>query len=361
MSCPPGLERRWDGTDEDTADRAPRRGWLPARQPAAHDMDYARRCLLGELAAFDDRYTTVSSDYTDLDRWLPPGGLLVTYVAGPVPSADDHASLQLVVGGRRSLAGPARHERRQGHAGRTRRPAAPDDGPPSPSRDARGVLPQPPADQPLSRRGRRAPVDRRPAATPSRPSTSSTSSSCATRADPRPVDDRAGPRPVAARLRLRLRRRHLRPRRAGHAGPRHRPRRRRRRGGLRRARPLPLAGDQLAAVRGSLRRHRRDDAAHLPWHVGVTALPAARPQRHRVGFGRPFARPELIRRRRDESAASCAMVAPWTEASRSACSPAPSSAVSGRSTAASTSICSSNNVGRSWWNGPETVCTSMGS
>jgi uncharacterized protein len=77
-------------------------GGYPPGSPAAHDMDYARRCLLHELAAFEDRYTTVSSDYASLDRWLPPAGLLVTYVAGPVPSDEDHAGLRswLEAGGR---------------------------------------------------------------------------------------------------------------------------------------------------------------------------------------------------------------------------------------------------------------------
>jgi hypothetical protein len=77
-------------------------GGYPPGSPAGHDMDYARRCLLHELAAFDDGLTTVSADYADIDRWLAPAGLLVTYVAGPVPSDDDHASLRswLEAGGR---------------------------------------------------------------------------------------------------------------------------------------------------------------------------------------------------------------------------------------------------------------------
>src|SRR5262245_1020186 len=51
-------------------------GGYPPGSPAAHDMDYARLRLLHELAAFDDRCTTVSSDYSDLDRWLAPARLL---------------------------------------------------------------------------------------------------------------------------------------------------------------------------------------------------------------------------------------------------------------------------------------------
>ena len=77
-------------------------GGYPPGSPAAHDMDYVRRHLLGELAGLEDRHTTVSSDYADLDRWLPPARLLLTYVAGPVPSDDDHAHLRswLEAGGR---------------------------------------------------------------------------------------------------------------------------------------------------------------------------------------------------------------------------------------------------------------------
>ena len=60
-------------------------GGYPPGSPAAHDMDYVRLRLLDELAALDGVHTTVSSDYADLDRWLPPARLLVTYVAGPVP------------------------------------------------------------------------------------------------------------------------------------------------------------------------------------------------------------------------------------------------------------------------------------
>jgi uncharacterized protein len=77
-------------------------GGYPPGSPAAHDMDYARLRLLHELAGFDHRCTTVSTDYANLDRWLAPAGLLVTYVAGPVPSERDHADLRswLQAGGR---------------------------------------------------------------------------------------------------------------------------------------------------------------------------------------------------------------------------------------------------------------------
>ena len=77
-------------------------GGYPPGSPAAHDMDFVRRRLLDELAALDGTHTTVSSDYAGLDRWLPPARLLLTYVAGPIPSDEDHAHLRswLEAGGR---------------------------------------------------------------------------------------------------------------------------------------------------------------------------------------------------------------------------------------------------------------------
>jgi uncharacterized protein len=100
-------------------------GGYPPGSPAAHDMDYARLRLLHELAAFDDRHTTVSSDYADLDRWLDRASLLVTYVAGPVPSEQDHAHLRswLEAGGRwlalhGTSGGKAARVERDGRAGR---------------------------------------------------------------------------------------------------------------------------------------------------------------------------------------------------------------------------------------------------
>jgi len=77
-------------------------GGYPAGSPAAHDMDYVRLRLLNELAELDGHHTTVCSDYSGMERWLPPACLLVTYVAGPVPSHDEHAQLRswLQAGGR---------------------------------------------------------------------------------------------------------------------------------------------------------------------------------------------------------------------------------------------------------------------
>lgn len=68
-------------------------GGFPPGSPAAHDMDYARLRLLGFLAEHEDATTTVANDYAELDKWLDGASLLMTYVAGPVPNADQHASL----------------------------------------------------------------------------------------------------------------------------------------------------------------------------------------------------------------------------------------------------------------------------
>src|SRR4051794_29106860 len=77
-------------------------GGYPPGSTAGHDMDDVRLRLLAELSGLDGHPATVSSDYANLDRWLPPARLLVTYVAGPVPSDEDHAHLRswLEAGGR---------------------------------------------------------------------------------------------------------------------------------------------------------------------------------------------------------------------------------------------------------------------
>ena len=61
-------------------------GGFPPGAPAGHDMDYARLSLLGLLGERNDMTTTVANDFTDLERWLDGTNLLLTYVAGPIPS-----------------------------------------------------------------------------------------------------------------------------------------------------------------------------------------------------------------------------------------------------------------------------------
>ena len=57
-------------------------GGYPPGTAAAHDMDYARRRLLGLLAELPMTSTTVANDFRDIDRWLDGTQLLITYVAG---------------------------------------------------------------------------------------------------------------------------------------------------------------------------------------------------------------------------------------------------------------------------------------
>ncbi|MBW2416025.1 MAG: ThuA domain-containing protein, partial [Deltaproteobacteria bacterium] len=58
-------------------------GGFPPGAPAAHDIDYARRRLLGLLGEFENARTTVSSDLADIERWLERSRFVVTYTSGP--------------------------------------------------------------------------------------------------------------------------------------------------------------------------------------------------------------------------------------------------------------------------------------
>jgi len=69
-------------------------GGFPPGTAAGHDMNYARLRLLGMLEKNFSIYTTVSNDYSDLARWLPETRLLITYVAGPYPTAEQNDLLR---------------------------------------------------------------------------------------------------------------------------------------------------------------------------------------------------------------------------------------------------------------------------
>jgi type 1 glutamine amidotransferase len=62
-------------------------GGFPPGSSAGHDHDYARLRLLALLGE-QDVPTSVASDFADLAKWLPLSRLLITYVAGPYPDAD---------------------------------------------------------------------------------------------------------------------------------------------------------------------------------------------------------------------------------------------------------------------------------
>ena len=68
-------------------------GGFPPGSTAAHDMDFARRELLSRLGRRDELATTVSSDFSDLGKWLHGAQLLITYVAGPYPDDEQHGVL----------------------------------------------------------------------------------------------------------------------------------------------------------------------------------------------------------------------------------------------------------------------------
>ena len=60
-------------------------GGFPPGAHAGHDMDFARRALLGQLAECGGATATVANDFEDLTRWLDGAALLISYVAGPFP------------------------------------------------------------------------------------------------------------------------------------------------------------------------------------------------------------------------------------------------------------------------------------
>src|SRR5262249_43939177 len=62
-------------------------GGFPPGSSAGHDHDYARLRLL-TLLAEKQIPASVANDFADLEKWLPLSRLLITYVAGPYPSAE---------------------------------------------------------------------------------------------------------------------------------------------------------------------------------------------------------------------------------------------------------------------------------
>jgi type 1 glutamine amidotransferase len=68
-------------------------GGFPPGSSAGHDHDYARLRLLTMLAEREIP-ASVANDFADLQKWLPVSRLLVTYVAGPYPDAEQCGRLQ---------------------------------------------------------------------------------------------------------------------------------------------------------------------------------------------------------------------------------------------------------------------------
>ena len=76
-------------------------GGFPPGSSAGHDHDHARLRLLGLLAQHEVP-TSVANDFADVAKWLPLSRLLITYVAGPYPDAEQCRTIRswLEAGGR---------------------------------------------------------------------------------------------------------------------------------------------------------------------------------------------------------------------------------------------------------------------
>jgi type 1 glutamine amidotransferase len=68
-------------------------GGFPAGQLGGHDHDYARLRLL-QLLAEQQVPASVANDFADVEKWLPVSRLLITYTAGPYPSAEQSAAIE---------------------------------------------------------------------------------------------------------------------------------------------------------------------------------------------------------------------------------------------------------------------------
>ena len=68
-------------------------GGFPPGSPAGHDHDYARQRLLGLLAETDVP-ASVANDFVGVEKFLPASKLLVSYVAGPYPNADQTRAMR---------------------------------------------------------------------------------------------------------------------------------------------------------------------------------------------------------------------------------------------------------------------------
>jgi uncharacterized protein len=62
-------------------------GGFPRGASAGHDHDYARLRLL-ELLREQEVQASTGNDFSDVEKWLPTSRLLITYVAGPYPDAE---------------------------------------------------------------------------------------------------------------------------------------------------------------------------------------------------------------------------------------------------------------------------------
>jgi type 1 glutamine amidotransferase len=68
-------------------------GGFPVGSPAGHDHDHARLRLL-EVLADRGASASVGNDFADVAKYLPAARLLITYVAGPYPNAEQCAAMR---------------------------------------------------------------------------------------------------------------------------------------------------------------------------------------------------------------------------------------------------------------------------
>src|ERR1700674_2983221 len=68
-------------------------GGFPPGSQAGHDHDYARLRLL-DLLAEQEVSASAANDFVDVERWLPVSRLLITYVAGPYPDAQQTSAIR---------------------------------------------------------------------------------------------------------------------------------------------------------------------------------------------------------------------------------------------------------------------------
>jgi hypothetical protein len=69
-------------------------GGFPPGSSAGHDMDYARLRILQLLHEQPRVLSTVTNDFTDIEKWLPGCQLLITYVAGPHPNDEQNQAMR---------------------------------------------------------------------------------------------------------------------------------------------------------------------------------------------------------------------------------------------------------------------------
>jgi type 1 glutamine amidotransferase len=68
-------------------------GGFPRGQDAGHDHNFARLRLLQYL--FDEGIpASVANDFNDVENWLPVSRLLISYVAGPYPNAEQSLAIR---------------------------------------------------------------------------------------------------------------------------------------------------------------------------------------------------------------------------------------------------------------------------